>query len=151
MSLLQLQQDVYYLRHQHHSATLHQADLTRRLYESEATVAALRGALANIAVSTTAINRLSHALAEAENTGGEEDSGADDDEHSLTELFELRRWRRDFSVEQTRNLVARNEMLSQENGALSERLRGVLAVLGTSLQCPRCRYAVGLSIDGAQR
>ena len=114
-------------------------------------MATLRGALANISVSTTAINRLCRALTEAESTGGEEDSGADDDERSLTELFELRRWRREFSVEQTRNLVARNEMLLQENSALSERLRGVLAVLGTSLQCPRCRYAVGFSIDGAQK
>ena len=146
-SSLQLQRVVDNLRHEHFSTTAYHNDLLHRLHESEATIATLRSAVATFSSSATAIDRLSRALAVAE--GPPSDSGADDDEQSLTELLELRRWRREFSIDQTRGLVARCDELMQQNIVLAGRLARVHGALqGAALRCPRCNCVVHVSADG---
>jgi hypothetical protein len=135
VSLLQLQREVDDLRR---GFAAYHADLHQRLQESEATVAALRTSVMTITSSSSAIDCLTRALADAV-------SGVDDDDHrSSTELFELRRWKQQYSIEQTRNLVERCDQLTQQNAVLSERLRA-------ALQCPRCGYRVCEGVDGSLR
>jgi hypothetical protein len=57
------------------------------------------------------ISRLHHVI---DDMMVSESSEADDDEGSLLELYELRRWKRDFSMEQTRGLVHTIESLRAE-------------------------------------
>lgn len=144
-SLLQLQREVADVRREVSAANCNQNDLHQRLLTSEANNLALRAAVMRMTSSTAAIDALTSGVSSSQS-----DSGADDDPHSVTELLELRRWRRQFSIESTRHLVARNDELSQKITEVRGRLNTMLVAMhGATLHCPFCAHRVSMGLDGA--
>jgi hypothetical protein len=65
-----------------------------------------------------ALHSISHLHGVIDGVRAAADAEADDDEESLLELYELRRWKREFSIEQTRGLVNTIESLRLEISTL---------------------------------
>jgi hypothetical protein len=61
-----------------------------------------------------AFHTVTHLQDVIENIATSEASAADDDEESLLELYELRRWKRNFCADQTRHLVNKFEALQAD-------------------------------------
>ena len=80
-------------------------------------IAQLSSQNGTLQASLHAILRLRH-LVDGDKTTDEAD--AEDEEESMLELLELRRWKREFSVQQTRSLIDRLEELTAENRRLRE-------------------------------
>ncbi len=65
--------------------------------------------LASMRLSLHAILHLQHS---ASGQGRPDHAESDDDEESILELYELRRWKAQFAADQTRNLIDRVEELT---------------------------------------